>query len=65
MPSPCSRSSILAAASRGDQDAAAVAEQVLQLWEAPETQRFLLRETARGWPESLQQPEAGTQPVQP
>lgn len=57
--------SILAAASRGDQDAAAVAEQVLQLWEAPQTQRFLLRETARGWPESLQQPEARTQPVQP
>ena len=58
-------SSIIAAASRGDQDATAVAEQVLQLWEAPETQRFLLRVTARGWPENLQQPGAGTPPVQP
>ncbi len=57
--------SIIAAAGRGDQDAAAVAEQIRQLWEAPETQRFLLRETARGWPENLQQPESGTQPVQP
>jgi hypothetical protein len=57
--------SIIAAADRGDKDAGAVAERVRQLWEAPETQRFLLRETAGGWPESLQQPEAGTQPVQP
>ncbi|HEX6520513.1 MAG TPA: hypothetical protein VF070_10970 [Streptosporangiaceae bacterium] len=57
--------SIIAAAGRGDQDAAAVAEQVRQLWEAPQTQRFLLRETARGWPENLQQPEVTTQPVQP
>jgi exonuclease V gamma subunit len=57
--------SIIEAAGRGDEDAAAVAEQVLQLWEAPQTQRFLLKETARGWPEGLQQPEVGTPPVQP
>lgn len=57
--------SIIAAADKGDQDAAAVVEQVRQLWEAPQTQRFLLRETARGWPESLREPEAGMQSVQP
>jgi hypothetical protein len=49
---------VIEAARRGDEDAAAVAEQLLRLWEAPEAQRFLLRETARGWPEHLREPGA-------
>jgi len=48
-------SRIIEAASRGDKDAAAVSSQVLHLWQGAETQRFLLRETARGWPENLRQ----------
>lgn len=55
---------VVEAAGRGDQDADAVADQVLQLWQAPETQRFLLRQTARGWPENLHVPDVGRQPVQ-
>jgi hypothetical protein len=55
---------VVEAAGRGDQDADAVAEQVLRLWQAPETQRFLLRQTARGWPENLHMPDVGRQPVQ-
>ncbi len=52
------------AAGRVGQDADAMAEQVLRLWQAPETQRFLLRQTARGWPENLHMPDVGRQPVQ-
>jgi hypothetical protein len=48
---------IIEAAAKGNTDAAAVSSQVLQLWQAPETQRLLLRETARGWPENLRQPD--------
>jgi len=48
---------VIKAAAEGDKDAAALSSQVLQLWQAPETQRFLLRETARGWPENLRQPD--------
>lgn len=47
---------IIEAASCGDSDAAAIAGQMLTLWQAPETQRFLLRETAQGWPENLRLP---------
>jgi hypothetical protein len=47
-------SRIIEAASRGDSDAVAICRQLLNLWQAPETQRFMLRETAQGWPEALQ-----------
>jgi hypothetical protein len=46
---------LIEAARRGDQDAAAVVEQVRRLWEAPRTRRFLLNATARGWPEHLRE----------
>jgi hypothetical protein len=55
-------SRIIEAAGSGDQDAAALAGQVLRLWQSDETQRFLLRETARRWPENLRHSPAD-QPV--
>jgi len=48
---------VIEAAAKGDKDAAVISSQVLQLWQAPETQRLLLRQTARGWPENLRQPD--------
>jgi hypothetical protein len=48
---------IMEAASRGDSAAAAISHQMQELWQAPETQRFLLRETAQGWPEALREPD--------
>jgi len=50
-------SRVIEAAGNGDKDAATLAVQVLHLWQSKETQRFLLRETARGWPENLRQPD--------
>jgi hypothetical protein len=40
------------AANSGDPDASALADQTA------EAQRFLLRETARGWPEDLREPDS-------
>ena len=46
-------------AERGTQQAM-LADEVLALWQAPATRRFLLRETARGWPGHPQEPGATT-----
>jgi uncharacterized protein YecT (DUF1311 family) len=48
---------ILEAANDGDPDAIALADQTRRLWQSAEAQRFLLRETAHGWPEELREPD--------
>jgi hypothetical protein len=48
---------ILEAANSGDPDAIALADQTRLLWQSAEAQRFLLRETARGWPRELREPD--------
>jgi len=45
---------IVETAERGTRQAK-LAEQVLRLWHAPATRRFLLRETASGWPKHLRE----------